>query len=348
MTGYHLRSRWQRLFHPRKPRRHAKGFTLMELLVAMLVGSIIIVALLTLVAQLTEANQRDFARTATQEDMQQALDYIGQDLREAAFVYDGTCLAGVGTPSTTNPGNCPGIVNHLPDAMTSTGSVTPVLAFWRVDPLPDKVATSCRALELSVGSSTAVDPWCISGRTYTLVVYGIDKANSNKWQGKARLSRWYLSQFKDDGTVNTEYVNPLGTITSRFPQWPYLRNDKTKAFDAPATMKPTGVKQVLVDFVDDGTPANTPACQTPSQITPTTATIRSFYACVRGDTQAARTDTTSASKEELAVNQEVLVVLQGNVSGRGGTTKVTANQLFATSPIQTRVAVRGVVNKQPR
>ncbi len=348
MTGYHLRLSWNRLRRALKSRRRASGFTLTELLVAMLVGAIIITSLLTLVTQLTSANQRDAARTATQEDMQQAMDYISQDLREAAFVYDGACLAGTGTPSITDPLKCPGIVNSLPDAMTSTSSVTPVLAFWRVDPLPDGAAQTCRNLTLSATTSVAIDPWCISGRTYTLVVYGIDKGSSSSWQGKARLSRWYLSQFKDDGTtVNAEYVNPLATVKSRFPQWPYLRDDSTNAFITPTTLKPTGVKQVLVDFVDDGS-GNTPTCSTLSNITPTTATIRSFYACVRGDTNAARTDTTGASNQELAVNQEVLLVLQGNVSGRGGTTKVTANQQFALAPIQTRVAVRGVLNKQPQ
>src|SRR5579883_288975 len=143
------------------------GFTLIELLVAMFVGGIITVALLSLVIQLVDVNQRDASRSDTQRDMQAAINYISQELREAVFVYDGDCLQGSVAPSgitaTNFSSECPGVLNLVPPGLTGSSSGDtniPVLAFWRADPLPQGLLTECskNSDKLSVGLTDPAYP----------------------------------------------------------------------------------------------------------------------------------------------------------------------------------------------
>lgn len=377
-------------FSPRKlkrllsfNRRRSKGFTLLELLVAMIIGSLIVIALLTLVVQLTETNQKDAARSQVQQDMQAATDFVAQELREAVFVYNGECLQGNGTP--TNSDNlkttCPGIVKHIPEAMTKDGK-TPVLAFWRTKKLPADISKLCgnNADDLSKppippaapNSLVVAGVPCLAGNSYSLVVYAIDKKVSDTWSGNARLIRYELSQFKDGATTEKEqnkgYVNPLQDPTYTFQQWPYAFDKDNKLINRQTTAVATGVPgaqnpgipdqdpAVLVDFLDDkvanGTTVPTPNCvefgaDAASQakaLTPSAATApRGFYACVRGggvDTTAKKDD-----KKVPGENQDVLLVMKGNVSGQSGFSKDYDNS-ERISPLQTRVLIRGVIDKR--
>jgi hypothetical protein len=205
---------------------------------------------------------------------------------------------------------------------------------------------------------------CIAGYSYSLVVYALDTDNpTNQWQGRARLVRYKLSQFSDNAapaagetnpTKNTGWVNPLSRPTSKFPQWPFIQDSATNTVSNGQTAaggRAGGLPVVLVDFVDaprSGETQPQPVCYTDATntanpgntvITPTAAANRAFYACVSN---------ASVSAQALPTNQEVLLVLTGNVAGRAGfplNTTTTQARLF---PIQTRVLVRGIVNKTPR
>lgn len=356
--------------------RPSQGFTLIELLVAALIGGLVTMGLLYLVVELTQVNQEDTSRTETQRDMEQAMDYIGQDLREAVFVYDGTCLIGNGgaPDDTTFASRCPGIVNHIPTTMTdgtlASGKVTtgtvPVLAFWRLDPIPQALRTAsttgCNTLSTNRPATANEDvfagrAYCESGKTYTLVVYGIDAGNVNGvWRGRSRLVRYALSQFDTAGTPTPGYVDPTTSGSPQFQQWPYTKTS-TGSVVAPSVLRPVGVKQVLADFLDDGTvaPPSTataanPVCATPSQISPQSSgnafspPVSSFYACIRGNTQTSRD---SGDSTERGANQEVLVLLTGNVAGRPGFSAAKTNT-GRLSPLQTRVLTRGILDKTPQ
>ncbi|MGI0487204.1 PulJ/GspJ family protein [Pantanalinema rosaneae CENA516] len=347
--------------------RSNAGFTLIELLVAIVIGGLITVALLSLVVDLTDVNLKDTGRTETQRDMQAALDYISQDLRGAVYVYDGTCLQGNSSGLTTANfnSNCPGVLSYVP-ATLSDADTTPVLAFWRADPLPDGIARLCRTAA-GVNNTTQINALiqngvpCIAGYSYSLVVYAIDTENAgNQWQGRARLVRYKLSQYPDNsapatGTTNPAqtpgWVNPLSRPTSKFTQWPFIQNSSTNTVSNGQSTRPTGAPVALVDFVDaprTGDPAQpVPICYTtgvadnPSNtvITPSAATNRAFYGCVSNASVAAQAQPT---------NQEVLLVLTGNVAGRAGFPLNTATNQARLFPIQTRVLVRGIINKTPR
>lgn len=342
----------RQLLRLRRSRRSA-GFTLTELLVSIIIGGIISALLLTLVVQMTDTNQKDASRSETQRDMQAAMDFIVQDLREAVFVYDGVCLQGNGTPTAADfKSKCPGIVNHIP-ATVATGTSTPILAFWRTDPLPPGLAATCGAnfnrLNANPQPAAIQGVPCLSGASYSLVVYAIDTSNTTGlWRGKARLKRFKLSQFTENATTGANrspgYVYPLPEPDSQFFQWPYIKQSTngTISIGNGQTALPTDTSQVLVDFVDDGLNNSfptQPTCIAPATITPLTTNnpIRGFYACVRG---SSITDTT-----EQGLNQEVQLVLTGNIAGRSGFPLASSSQLY---PIQTRVLARGIVKKTPR
>ncbi len=349
-------------------RRRNNGFTLTELLVAMLIGTIITGALLSLVIDLTEVNQKDVARSETQRDAQLAMNFIVEDLREAIFVYDGDCLQGSGGVADIVTGTfCPGIVNHIAPVMTSvtaSARYTPVLAFWRADPLSDELAQICRTQ--SNNSLTAFTNYlstsqipCVAGRSYTLVVYGIVtdlNPNDTTWRGRARLVRYQLPQFTGSPpTITPGWVDPLAN-DGTFRSWPYQKPVGASTYTNQQTTLPGNGPSVLIDFMDDTNastlPANSqPTCTTPSRLTPNNAVpsnpgnVRSFYACVRGNTLNAQADPTLAA--EVNVNQEVLVVLTANPAGRAGIPLNSPSNSDRLSPLQARVLTRGVVQKSP-
>jgi hypothetical protein len=335
----------------------------------MIIGAFLVALLLGFVVEVTQNNQQDAARSQVQQDMQAAMDYITQDLREAVFVYNGDCLQGNGTPASTQDLKtiCPGVINHIPASMTQNGRV-PVLAFWRTERLPKGIRDLCSAqapnLDDTDQNNNPTNPLvlagvpCISGNSYSLVVYALDPSNAgNIWQGKARIIRYKLSQFTDSATTANDqtpgYVNPLNRPDSTFQQWPYgTRPDGS--FGSLQTTRPTNSPMALVDFVDDvGTPGVTPNCEefaptvvgSPSKdpkdiknaLSPKDSPLRGFYACVRNGGIG-----NAASK--AGENQDVLISLVGNVTGQAGFAPQNNNRERLT-PLQTRVLVRGVVNK---
>jgi prepilin-type N-terminal cleavage/methylation domain-containing protein len=125
------------------------GFTLLELLVALIVGAIITTLVLGFTVSLMKNNQREASRSDTQREVQAAIDYINRDVREAVYVYDGECLRTAGVKSSavaptpaTAENTCPGVLRAIPTQINSAENL-PVLAFWRLDPLPDQVLTAC-------------------------------------------------------------------------------------------------------------------------------------------------------------------------------------------------------------
>ena len=330
------------------------GFTLVELLVAMFIGSVITSILLLLVVQLLQTSQRESARSDTQREMQMALDYIGRDLREAVYVYDGRCLSN--SPPVGN--TCTGLLKagYLPAALSQSTSL-PVLAFWRVDPLPPKIDKLCidnAAAFSRTGTQQEQDAAlapisgvpCVSRRMYTLVVYSLDSDNTDKtWSGRARIKRYQLPQYAYGAAaanaVTPGWLFPAGGDVS-FMTWPL----NAQKGDASTRGTPVGSNnQVLVDFVDlkglaSGTLTTNAVCPsvpvttppTPEYIlTPSSADNRGFYVCVKG------------AESNGNLNQEVSVFLQGNAAGRPGLPLGSSNVPIS---MQTRVMTRGALEKR--
>lgn len=344
----------------RSAQTHA-GFTLIELLVALIIGSIMTALVLFSAVQLMGTNQREAARSNTQREMQAAIDYINRDVREALFVYDGECLRpnGVKTPPGQTPGaanTCPGILNYLPTQLNSANNL-PVLAFWRLDPLPQQLLQTCSnpttARQIVSGNAPAgfENVPCSSRKMYTLVVYSINRDNANTWQGRARLTRYTLPQFSFGAGPNQTpgWANPLVT---GFSTWP--RDPETNTVLTGRASNIQGNNQVLVDFVDDrnndgaaaGAVATCPTVDSTAAenfggfyISPAQTggvyganadlSRRTFYVCVRGGNAA-------------TLNQEVMIRLRGSAAGQPGVPR-TSNAVPIT--LETRVLTRGVLGK---
>jgi prepilin-type N-terminal cleavage/methylation domain-containing protein len=356
-----------------------KGFTLLELLVAMLIGSIITLIMLTGVINLMGTNQKEGARSDTQRDAQAAIDYMSRDLREAIYVYDGKCLS----DTTANNGRvelipavgvqaatyCSALLNFLPTSLKAATQL-PVLAFWRVDPLPEALKKFCRdnatvwvdPKTAEAAASPTGDPKtkalaalpCSSQTTYTLVVYSLDWSNPNGiWRGRARLKRYQLPQYEYAATVSEAPPNTTGWVSPLekeigFPQWP-LKTSKTSAntttiISAQTAGLPTGADNaVLIDFMDDVKFSGTDTANCPSGgaddpifgISPP-ATLAT------GDRARRSIYTCIRGGASAGLNQEVIVRLQANAAGRPGVPRIGSSLPIT---METRVLTRGVLNK---
>ncbi len=351
-----------------KVRPGQSGFTLIELLVALIIGSIITVLVLGFTVQLMTNNQREASRSDTQREVQAALDYINRDVREAVYVYDGECLRNPGRKSSAIPATaentCPGILPYLPGALNDANNL-PVLAFWRLDDLPDTVLANCRTNAAAIVGGTAgaaiTNVPCSSRKMYTLVVYSLNNNNpvgaggTTTWRGRTRITRYTLPQFTEGGGT-TETAGWFSPLARSFPDWPRNPRPPEGQLAMPAPGLATnlaGNNQVLVDFIDDRTldrsaAGDAAACpsvngvnvnqsngfyptpdQTPGAYAATAISRRTFYACVRG------ADTAS-------LNQEVIVRIQGNAAGQPG---IPANTNGLPITMETRILTRGVLSK---
>ncbi|BAT55242.1 unknown protein [Nostoc sp. NIES-3756] len=263
------------------------GFSLIELLAAMILAVLVITPLMGFMISIMNTDRQEQAKVNSEQEIQAALDYIARDLQQAIYIYDSAGIDAIRT--------------ELPNE-TSTDRV-PVLVFWKRE-LINQVIT--------VGSGQD-DTY-----VYSLVAYYLIKGsdNNNTWSNAARITRW---QIRDgvpttasggvpcDGYtgkyVSNDYcpskgfaafsLDSPGTIHEKMSKWKRLSQYTTKnasGADVVNTVTPAATV-VLVDFIDQtitGAPAKT-TCPTGSTlVAPDTANFNtrdtfnmtSFYACV--------------------------------------------------------------------
>ncbi|GET40847.1 prepilin-type N-terminal cleavage/methylation domain-containing protein [Microseira wollei] len=339
-------------------KRKNGGFTVIELLISMLIASIVITVLLNLMIDLLQTDRREYARTETQREMQMAMDFIVNDLREAVYVYDNDRLN-----QQTN-GVQP-LKNFIPDR----SGYEPILAFWKPEPIDDdsQLPNNCSGAPSNPPSEewTKCRNLWVKRRIMTLVVYYQTKnegEDRQKWKGISRIMRYTLRQYDISGSTridvnnqNQGYVEPLTTQGVEFSIWPNarvgsndLQNKQNEAGGRPNTLNAAN-SPVLVDFLDHPV-ANRPdgfrpvptaprlQCPTnytaiPPQNNPSGFDLPSFAVCVSKATPGVP----PTSKK----NQDVIVFLRGNPTGKAG---VKIAPLLA---IRTQAVARGVVDKTP-
>jgi type II secretory pathway pseudopilin PulG len=347
-------------FQQKRSRCHrTEGFTLLELLVVTVIAGGIVAGLMYTVVELLSADQRESARTETQREMQMALDYMSSELREAVYVYDGRCVEGGSAPT-----DCKGLLDYIPTELSANGTL-PVLAFWKQQPLPSVLRQQCATAQ-PAGAPFPVP--CLSANSFSLVVYALvrNTPGDRVWKGRARIVRYALTEFQQNGSRNTGYVNPL--VKRNWGSWPFgtaantpgevnLQNIAVEANGVPGRPNANaGQIQVLVDYVDDGTGwsddqarnGRTPAAPTcpdvvatpvpESVLTPLGSLVsrqglrpdaRSFYACVTPPAADAR--------------QEVTLFLRGDAFGR---TQLVQGRNSFLPTLRTSVSTRGVLANQ--
>ncbi|MGC1217905.1 MAG: prepilin-type N-terminal cleavage/methylation domain-containing protein [Phormidesmis sp.] len=315
-------------------KKDSYGFTLIELLVSIIVASIVTSGLLYLVNQVVRIDQREASLENVQRDMQRAMDYITDDLRESVYVYsDPTTIT-----SQLTPGNLP----------TGTGGTlaTPIVAFWRPEFLSADESNTLDGADCST-LTAPLDDDCdalkLRQSYYSLVVYftlgNTSTDNNSNWDGQARIIRYTLPQYKKSA---------IGTTFQQTGGYTAPNNDFSNWAPDPAAAT-DGDWAVLVDYVDSPVSnvlaTDCSAFDANYNLAPSTAsTLRSnsFMVCVSAPGTLA-----------LGSNQEVALMLRGSAQ--------KASQAFSTSAptgssapsqsvlpsLESRVLVRGAANKNP-
>lgn len=325
--------------------RRSSGFTLTELLISIVMVAIILSVLLALVVELLQIDRREANLDRVQQDMQRAMDYMQDDLREAVYVYPDpqTIAAQLGADP------------QFPDAADDI----PVLAFWRLDPLEsedDLPVADCSAWTVGTDEYEECQVLRIRQAVYTLVLY-VQRPNDGNanWLGQSRIIRYELSK----------YSNPTNLTQRSGYRDPTDPNDPLAPFEAwRPDGAPRGFSAVLVDFVDSPTAEldRPPLSDAPEpcsafnrdingdgtddavyQVAPNNASTTlntSFFACVLDPDPDRDTGTTARA------NQDVYLFLRGNANTVAGTPGLASSSETSSLPtLETQVMVRGVIDK---
>lgn len=253
-----------------------KGFTLIEILVAMILAFFVITPLLGLAVSLLNTDRQEQAKATSEQEIQAAADFIARDLQQAVFIYTPEAL--------TKPHNQSGIRDQIPPTDLSGNSCiqqlcVPVLAFWKRRPVQDAVPRD--SLNKLVTSGTT-DPGknckdnshrdeCDDTFVYSLVVYYLirdNPNNNNVWSDAARIGRFEIT----DGVkaLNGGYIienKSRKPQSDGFQLFDLTRSaptiaDKMNSWEKAAGPFSTNDMQILIDYVDQ-TPASTtppPSC----------------------------------------------------------------------------------------
>jgi len=263
-------------FSTRKNRDH--GFTLVELLIGLVMAFLVLTPLFGLMISIMNTDEKEQAKTTSEQELQTAIDFITRDLQKAVYIYDSQ---GVTNNYNTIAANS-GIKDSLP---TVTGGV-PILVFWKQELVSNVIPTT----------GTKKDDASI----YSLVAYYlIDAPSTNPkiWSNTARIARWQIRDgVRSPSDTSGVTCNSSYNTSIRFVDANNCPSPGFKPFDLVMNQWQrsgsfTNDPQVLVDFIDQ-TPINptnvpniTPSCANANQssvtITPiSSTTMTSFYACV--------------------------------------------------------------------
>lgn len=168
------------------------GFTLVELLIALAMSSVMITVLLQFMFTMINTDSDEEIKINSEQEIQIALDYISRDLQQAIYIYD---AAGINA-----------IKDQLryPDDTTKT----PILVFWKRE-IPDNN---------SAGEDNS-----------SLVVYYLDNSSSTIWSKAARISRWQIK--KNDPGFNPFNIAQYNTVEEAMNNWEKSGTAYTDAAD---------------------------------------------------------------------------------------------------------------------
>ena len=266
-------------FSTRKNRDH--GFTLVELLIGLVMAFLVLTPLFGLMISIMNTDEKEQAKTTSEQELQTAIDFITRDLQQAVYIYD--------SQGVTNEAANGGIKDSLP---TVTDGV-PILVFWKQELVSNVIPTT--------GSKKD------DASIYSLVAYYLINKSSDTWSNTARIARWQIkdgvrSPSDTSGvTCNPSYNTSIKFVDADNCPSPGFRpfNLDISTGDLIQKMNQwqrsgsfTNDPHVLVDFIDQtprdqtNVPNITPSCaqddnQQGVTITPiSSTTMTSFYACV--------------------------------------------------------------------
>jgi type II secretory pathway pseudopilin PulG len=261
-------------FSTRKNRDH--GFTLVELLIGLVMAFLVLTPLFGLMISIMNTDEKEQAKTTSEQELQTAIDFITRDLQQAVYIYD---FQGVTNNYNTIAANS-GIKDSLP---TVAGGV-PILVFWKQELVSNVIPTT----------GTKKD----DASVYSLVAYYLINSPSTIWSNTARIARWQIKDgVRSPSDTSGVTCNPSYNTSIKFVDADNCPSPGFKPFDLDMNQWQrsgsfTNDPQVLVDFIDQtprdqtNVPNIIPSCaqddnQSSVTITPiSSTTMTSFYACV--------------------------------------------------------------------
>jgi hypothetical protein len=220
-------------------------------------------------------DEKEQAKTTSEQELQTAIDFITRDLQQAVYIYD---FQGVTNNYNTIAANS-GIKDSLP---TVAGGV-PILVFWKQEVVSNVIPTTGPNDDASI---------------YSLVAYYLINSPSTIWSNTARIARWQIRDgVRSPSDTSGVTCNSSYNTSIRFVDADNCPSPGFKPFDLDMNQWQrsgsfTNDPQVLVDFIDQtprdqtNVPNITPSCaqddnQPGVTITPiSSTTMTSFYACV--------------------------------------------------------------------
>ncbi|KJH72237.1 hormogonium polysaccharide secretion pseudopilin HpsC [Aliterella atlantica] len=275
---------------PSKLRQDNRGFTLLELLVAMVLAALVVTPLMSFTINILDSDRREQAKAISAQEVQASIEYIAQDLEQAVYIYD---AIGLNNNSNLNTNTISGIKDQIPPEKVADGcsnnrntTCTPVLVFWKREPVEKAVPTNRNSKCSGISSN------CNDTFVYSLVAYYLIKGNNinNVWSNSARIARFQIT----NGVVDP--FNPTNT-TNGIPTTNYIQDrepspgfnlfdlslpgsslsDKMNRWQK-SSLAYTSKANVLIDYVDSSITEISPNCSA-NQQTPSTL-VGGFYACV--------------------------------------------------------------------
>ena len=334
-----------------------RGFTLMELLISIAIASVVTTGLLYLVNELISVDRQEAKLDRVQRDMQRAMNYIADDLRESVYVYpDPTVVTAQLTPADLPP------QATLPGG-GATATPVPVLAFWKPESLSPqdhaRLPANCDTIMPAPPAPNRADCNALKLRQsyYSLVVYfSMVNADDNpNWPGMTRIIRYTLPQFTQANMPSITRTDGFVPPDNDFANW-----------TIPVGVTTNGDWNVLVDHVDSGWSAHGPLVAADNLGATPPVGCEAELGTGSGYTRSPVDDGTNATLSNSfsacvsppgsfanGSNQDVVVFLRGNI-------KTAAEEIAnptdpnASRPTQsllptlkTQVLVRGAANKNP-
>ena len=245
------------------------GFTLVELLVALAMSSIIITLLLEFMISVINTDSNEQIKINSEQEIQIALDHISRDLQEAIYIYDAAGINAI-KPQLRYPND---------------DTKAPILVFWKRNFVSQVIPTT------SGKDDTFV---------YSLVAYYLIKDTNTNWSKSARIAKW---EVKDGVEVSTggvpcsgytkKYVNADNCPDPGFNPFNIAQSNTVE--DAMNNWQKSGTAyttdaNVLIDYVDQTKPPDSPppaTCPADTTTPPITWSkittsngMTGFYACV--------------------------------------------------------------------
>jgi type II secretory pathway pseudopilin PulG len=257
-------------FSTRKNRDH--GFTLVELLIGLVMAFLVLTPLFGLMISIMNTDEKEQAKTTSEQELQTAIDFITRDLQQAVYIYN--------SQGVTNNYNTIAANSGIKDSLPTVTDGVPILVFWKQELVSNVIPTT----------GTKKDDASI----YSLVAYYLINSPSTIWSNTARIARWQIKDgVRSPSDTSGVTCNPSYNTSIKFVTCP---SPGFKPFDLDMNQWQrsgsfTNDPQVLVDFIDQtprdqtNVPNITPSCANANQssvtITPiSSATMTSFYACV--------------------------------------------------------------------